>query len=316
MLFKSGINLEKEVINFIRANKDITLFSAYIKTEELKKINIDNKIKRIIVRWEIQDLHLGVSDLDLYNYCNLNNIALYRNTRLHLKVIWNNQRNIVYGSANVTSRGLGESGRYNFELNGSLNMISNEDILYFNKIIFESEYVDIKLYEKISLALKGIQNTPFEYPLLDSNKTLADKFLISQLPQTKDVQTLIDHYFNITDLNSDDVFQIMHDITLYNLINIDSRELLIQKLSAEFNNHPFIKTFKNVVINEPNSSMRFGVVRRWFAENTTTVPTPTPWDLDINIQTLYSWICYFDNRFSWSRPGTFSQVLFFNGSTK
>ena len=116
MLFKSGINLEKETINFINESNDITLFSAYLKTEELKKINTSKKIKRIIVRWDIQDLHLGVSDIDLYDYCNLNNITLYRNTRLHCKVFWNNQRDIVFGSANVTNKGLGELGRYNFEL--------------------------------------------------------------------------------------------------------------------------------------------------------------------------------------------------------
>lgn len=311
MLFKSGINLEKETMNFIAENKDITLFSAYIKTEELRKINIDNKIKRIIVRWEIQDLHLGVSDLDLYNYCNLNNIALYRNTRLHLKAIWNNQRDIVFGSANVTNRGLGETGRYNFELNGRLNMISNEDILYFNKIIFESEYVDNNLFEKINSTLKTLQNDPFEYPLLDSNKSLVDDFLISQLPQTKDAQTLINNYFKLSNLNSEDAFQIMHDITLYDLTNIDCKELLIQKLTAKFNNHPFIKLFKDIIINEPGSSMRFGIARRWFAENTTTVPTPRPWDLDENIRILYDWICYFDERFSWRRPGGHSQVIAF-----
>jgi hypothetical protein len=316
MLFKSGINLEKETINFINESNDITIFSAYLKTEELKKINISKKIKRIIVRWDIQDLHLGISDIDLYDYCKLNDIALYRNTRLHLKVFWNNQRDIVFGSANVTNKGLGELGRYNFELNGRLNSISNEDILYFNKIIFESEYVDINLFNKINSILSSITIEPFIYPLLDTKKSIIDKYLISQLPQTKNIDTLIKNYFNITKLNSEDSLRLMHDLTLYNLINIDNEETLINKLKLEFNTHPFIESFKKVVINEPNYSMRFGVVRRWFAENTTTVPTPTPWDLNVNIQILYDWICYFDNRFSWSRPGGHSQVIFFNENSK
>ena len=45
MLHKSGNNLEKGAIDFINDNESITLFSAYIKLEELKRINIKNNIK-------------------------------------------------------------------------------------------------------------------------------------------------------------------------------------------------------------------------------------------------------------------------------
>ena len=74
MLYKSGINLESGVINFINESNEITLFSAYIKIDELRKINLKNNVTRIIVRWELQDLHLGVSDIELYDYCVLNKI--------------------------------------------------------------------------------------------------------------------------------------------------------------------------------------------------------------------------------------------------
>ena len=62
MLHKSGSNLEKGTIDFINNNETITLFSAYIKLEELKRINLANKIKQIIVRWEVEDLCKGVPD--------------------------------------------------------------------------------------------------------------------------------------------------------------------------------------------------------------------------------------------------------------
>jgi hypothetical protein len=316
MLYKSGINLESGVINFINESNEITLFSAYIKIDELRKINLKNNVTQIIVRWELQDLHLGVSDIELYDYCVLNKISLYRNTRLHLKVFWNNKRDIVFGSANVTNKGLGEIGRYNFELNGKAYEISNEDILYFNKIISDSEYVDNSLYQKIKTCLNEINQEPITYPILDTKKSNIDYFLISQLPQTKNVDLFIDSYFKINDLSSIDTFKILHDIALYNLINIENKEVLFEKLKSEFNNHPFIVFFKNTVMQEPQSSMRFGSVRRWFAENTTTVPTPTPWDLNENVQVLYNWICYFDLRFEWSKPGGHSQVIFFKEVVK
>ena len=39
MLHKSGFNLEKGAIDFINTNESVALFSAYIKLEELEKIN-------------------------------------------------------------------------------------------------------------------------------------------------------------------------------------------------------------------------------------------------------------------------------------
>ena len=145
MLHKSGINLESKTIEFIENNDSVTLFSAYLKLAELKLINQSKKINRIVVRWEIQDLCLGVSDIELFHYCLENKITLYRNTRIHLKAFWNNAQDVVFGSANVTGRGVGEKGRYNYELNGTIKGVSFNDIAYFNDIILNSEYVTKEL---------------------------------------------------------------------------------------------------------------------------------------------------------------------------
>ena len=83
MLLKSGINLEKSVTEFVSSNNSVTLFSAYIKLDELERINISKNIKQIIVRWEIEDLCKKVSDLEIYDYCIDHGIALYRNSRIH-----------------------------------------------------------------------------------------------------------------------------------------------------------------------------------------------------------------------------------------
>ena len=83
MLYKSGNNLFSGALEFISNSSEITLFSAYIKTEQLSKLNVLKKINRIVVRWEIKDLHQGASDLELFKYCSDNNIALFRNTRIH-----------------------------------------------------------------------------------------------------------------------------------------------------------------------------------------------------------------------------------------
>jgi len=100
MIYKSACNLEQETIKFTDTNKTISLFSAYITLPQLKKINKSDHVKEIVVRWEVQDLCMGVSDIELYDYCKTHGITLYRNTRIHLKAIWNNKESVFFGSAN------------------------------------------------------------------------------------------------------------------------------------------------------------------------------------------------------------------------
>src|SRR5690606_15728493 len=123
-------------------------------------------IKQIIVRWEIQDLCLGVSDLELYDYCIENKITLFRNTRIHLKAFWNNSKSILMGSANVTGKGIGEVGDFNFELNGIINDITLKDQSYLNRIILESEYVTEKLFEIIKATVKKVDMPTVNFPKL------------------------------------------------------------------------------------------------------------------------------------------------------
>ena len=74
MLAKSKINLNKYAISFLNESEEVILFSAYIRSEQLKKINQKKNIKQIVVRWEISDICFGASDLELYNYCKENKI--------------------------------------------------------------------------------------------------------------------------------------------------------------------------------------------------------------------------------------------------
>jgi hypothetical protein len=315
MLYRSGDNLESGAINYINGANQVTLFSAYIKLAQLEKLNESNKINQIIVRWEIGDLCLGVSDLEIYEYCLKNKIALFRNTRIHLKSIWDNHSSLFFGSANATRQGLGEKGDYNFELNGVNKELSFEDRTYLNKIILESEYVDQELYEKIKKLVNAVEMPILEYPSLPTPPPTVDYFLINQLPMTSSPEML----YNIYNGKKEDDLEIdcaAHDLELYKISSELSKTEFLNNLRNVFNNHPFIETFKEVIKysrNERNperdGSMQFGAVRRWFSENTTTVPTPRSFDLTEYVVILYDWICYFDEKYSWDRPGGHSQVI-------
>lgn len=314
MLHKSGYNLEEGAIEFIRNNESITLFSAYIKLEELKRININNNIKQIIVRWEIEDLCKGVSDIELYHYCLDNDIALYRNTRLHMKAIWNNQDSVLFGSANVTGRGLGEKNNYNYELNGIKESIGITDIIYFNQVISSSEYVSSDLYNQLNDIVKNTILPVITFPEIPTVKKEIDYFLLSQLPMSKSPDDLYEVAIHSEEFDTKEQSFAAHDIALFDIDVFQDYSLFKIELMDKFNNHPFIIALKEHIISKPTQSLRYGGVVDWIKYNTTTVPTPRSWELkqDQIVNILYTWICEFDYKFSWDTP-SHSQVIFFNG---
>ena len=312
MLSKSGYNLESSTISFLKNNEDITLFSAYIRTKQLSKINEAKSIQQIVVRWEVGDICFGASDLELYDYCRDNNIKLFRNTKIHLKAFWNNKRSVLFGSANVTKNGIGEGG--NLELNGIQEDISHSDIKYFNEIIASSTYITEELYNEIKAKVDEHKDKVVRIPDLPNKKAEADFFLLSQLPMSLNVSDLYNTYVNSDSLSEEDLNCLIHDIVLYKASNNLSEEIFYSTLKENFNTHPFIIKLKEVIKSDTRQSLRYGSVVRWIQDNTTTVPTPRSWELKqeqiVNI--LYEWICYFDDDFRWDRP-VYSQIIYYLG---
>ncbi len=312
MLSKSGYNLESSTISFLKNNEDITLFSAYIRTKQLSKINEAKSIQQIVVRWEVGDICFGASDLELYDYCRDNNIKLFRNTKIHLKAFWNNKRSVLFGSANVTKNGIGEGG--NLELNGIQEDISHSDIKYFNEIMASSTYITEELYNEIKQKVDEHKDKVVRIPDLPNRKAEVDFFLLSQLPMSLNVSDLYNTYVNSDSLSEEDLNCLIHDIVLYKASNNLSEEIFYSTLKENFNTHPFIIKLKEVIKSDTRQSLRYGSVVRWIQDNTTTVPTPRSWELKqeqiVNI--LYEWICYFDDDFRWDRP-VYSQIIYYLG---
>jgi hypothetical protein len=316
MLYRSGDNLEKGAREFLNNCQTTTLYSAYLKLDELKRINEQKKIKQIIVRWEIEDLCRKISDIELFQYCEENNVALYRNTRIHLKAFWDNKSTVFFGSANVTNKGLGENGNFNFELNGAVQGISFADQTYFNKLILDSEYVTEILYKNILNLIESTVLPTFDFPKLPTPPPTVDYFLINQLPMTSSPELLFEIYCG--QIKSElEMNCAAHDLELYRIRKGLSKSDFFDLLKLTFNNHPFIVEFKTAVKNsvdeynrtDRNGSMSFGAVKRWFQEKTTTVPTPRSFELNDYVNILYDWICHFDELYSHSIPGAHSHVI-------
>jgi hypothetical protein len=313
MLLKSNFGLIQRTNSFFQGCQNVSIFSAYIKLNQLEELNKDKKINRIVVRWEIEDLVKGVSDFEeLFTYCKENDIALYRNTRIHLKAIWNNENSVLFGSANITGKGIGEKGNnFNYELAGIVNPISFEDITYFNFIIQSSELVNDDLFLEMKNLVDNIEIPTIEFPKLPTKKKIDDELLISQLPMTCSPEHLIEILKNPNDFPLEEQLKAAHDKVLYDIVIEDGYEITLTKLKDAFNEKIIIQKVKLTIEEAPRKSLKYGDVVNWIQEKTTTVPTPMRWEIKEEqiVNNLYEWICFFDQAFYWDRP-RHSQIIY------
>jgi HKD family nuclease len=292
MLYKNGIDLHDELINFINRSSNLFIYVPYIKYNSLVSL-IENakNIQAVIVRWEPMDLITGSSDIEIYPYLQENGIALYRNHRLHLKAFVDCYRSAFIGSANISQRALNypESHFYNYELATVIENLTLEDRLYFNTVENDSMLITEAVYEKFRSQLE--MNVK-KFPLIndfDIEPDYPDKnFLISALPMTYDLKTLFKVYERNETINELEVNCALHDLALYRIplgLPINKFKNLLKE---SFFRHPFIRAFLSVVDHE--GEIYFGKAKDWIQKNCANVPVPRKWEITENIQILYRWI--------------------------
>jgi hypothetical protein len=231
-----------------------------------------------------------------------------------MKAIWNNQDSVLFGSANITGRGLGEKSNYNYELNGIKESIDITDIIYFNQVISSSEYVSSDLYNQLNEIVKNTILPVITFPEIRTVKKEIDYFLLSQLPMSKSPDDLYEVAIHSEDFDTEYQSFAAHDIALFGIDVFQDYSLFKIELKDKFNSHPFIIALKEHIKSQLTKSLSYGRVIDWIQFNTTTVPTPRSWDIkkDQIVNNLYTWICEFDEKFTWDTPNI-SQVIFYNG---
>ena len=331
MLYRNGENLKEGLIEHLSNKINITIFCPYIKVTTLKTL-LDTPgmtCEQIIVRWDPKDLAMGSSDLEIYNICKERNITLYMNSRIHLKLYTNNFDDALLGSANISERAISENANnFNYEVCTYVESISRNDRLYLYRIINESILVTDEIYKAIKEQIPDItpdlKNKSFE--LKEFFKNSSD-FLISKLPMLDSPELLWKLYSGEIEVESQEQENCFcHDLSLYEVNTLGrGKKEFFDDLTNNFFELPFIISFLEEVDNssrttkrgEERNGLQFGAVRKWFSNNTTSVPSPRPFELTNNVQILYSWIEYLsDGEYSISIPGSHSQVISRNSSKK
>ena len=245
--------LFEEIRNYLKTadpEKQIFLYVPYIKTKVLSKLvkDLENKIT-IITTWHMNDLlsPFASSELELYPFCKENNIALYINNKIHLKVYSVSLESAIVATGNISQGGL---EGVNEECAVLVNELSSTDRLFFEKIRNESTYVDDDVYQK---HLERYEELVNEVPKQIEYEDLVivpkkDHFLKSALPMTRNVDDLIEGYENINSglkpsENSETCACIYHDLTNYNIESGLSNEEFLK------GNPDAAKTFQDFVEN-------------------------------------------------------------------
>lgn len=312
MLYKSGINLGSKLKEFLSSCQNVFIYVPYIKLEVLKELFEGcGCVQAVFVRWKPRDLITGASDIEIYPYLKSRNISLYRNPRLHLKAFVDTYKSAFWGSANISSRALNIPVHpyYNYELGSIEANLTFEDRLYFSLIENESILITDHIYDQLLSQLpKKVQEFPQEEDFTVLFEPPDKDFLISSLPMSYTVETLIRIYQNMDYENDLELNCATHDLANYCMPLGLSNEEFITKLKTAFFKHPFIARFTTHLDNA--GELYFGTVKEWIQRHCTDVPTPRRWEITENIQILYSWINYLsDGKYRVDRPN-YSERIF------
>lgn len=143
-----------KIIDEVSQTKDsLQIISAFCKLNTVKNLidkNIQNDInsKKLLVRFRLEDILSGLSDIELYEYCKQNGWDFYIRFDLHAKTYIFDKKRCILGSSNLTGKGLGFETNGNYELSDFVEIdtsdINKIDVLFENSLL-----VDDELYMKL-----------------------------------------------------------------------------------------------------------------------------------------------------------------------
>jgi hypothetical protein len=230
-----------------------------------------------------------------------------------LKIFTANFDHLLLSTANISERGLSESPNGNLECAILVNNIRNQDRLYFEQILAESLHVNDSIYSKLTdWYEKQVQKKPISEHFEDIVPPFSDRdFLISSLPMTRDIRTLIEGYKRIGDglppsNNRETIDCVYHDLANYRIdIGLSSMDFELA-LTKSFFEHPFIRRIEELI----SPTAHFGQVKEWVQKNCVDVPVPSRRELTGNVQVLLEWFVSLGNgKYVVDVPGSFSQRI-------
>ncbi|MDF0728432.1 phospholipase D-like domain-containing protein [Cytobacillus sp. S13-E01] len=207
------LNIQEQLKN---TENEMLIISAFTKLQGLKYIdtNLNSTVreKKLLVRFRLDDILSGATDIEIYDYCKTNNWRLFINLDLHSKIYLFDKRRVILGSANLTPSGIGLNPNHNIETAVLLEITPLEEEK-IKELFNQSFEVTDKLFEEMLLQIslnEKKHNTENEWNSIIFNTILppikvlwVSDMLVSKSPfnlNLLDSQTL-----NINDHNSSNI---------------------------------------------------------------------------------------------------------------
>lgn len=289
------------------------IFSPFIQKKTIERILPSEGIDTIIItRWRHEDISSGVSDPDVYKFCEDRGFTLKCNHRLHAKVYSWDLREGLVGSANLTDTGMGEASENNIEVMTNPIELTPDTQLKLRQAEKNAQLVTDSGYQTaVEISKENTAGSKKDNDRIEMESQ--PDFLTSQLPMTEDPNVIISVLSEDNDQNLDDLsaplYQcVLHDIASYSLDELQGlpeNELKI-RVKKHFENHPFIKE----IINNMEPDIYFGEMKELVQNRCEDVPTPSRRELTEDIQILYEWFKKISpDRFDHDIPKSHSERL-------
>ena len=137
-------------------NQTLQIITAFCKVEGLQFIESNIGVglieKRILVRFRMEDIISGATDLSIYEYAKQNNWTVYIRFDLHAKTYIFDRKRCILGSANLTNSGLQLFGGGNYEM-ANLFDIESEDVSKIDMLFNNAILLDDNLYSQMKKEL-------------------------------------------------------------------------------------------------------------------------------------------------------------------
>lgn len=238
----------------------------------------DNLKVNLLVRASFDDFISGALSASALKSAIKSGWNVKRFEHLHAKVYFNDN-NLLFGSVNMTGRGLGYPPTGNFELLAKAELTNKEIKNEFDMIWNQSAEVSDEYLDEISLCIKKLR---IEY---NSNKKLIKninlkfknqkEFSLNHIVQSKSIHSFYECL--VSGEYEDPVFY--HD---YNLLSA-YQGISYEELLTNFLNINLINKFLFYV----GDGRFFGELRRWLVANVEDVPTPSRDDFNEQLNKLY-----------------------------
>ena len=286
----------------------VLALSPFIRSDALETFldTFPTESARVVVRWKIQDLLAGASDLGIFELLEKKGIALYLHPKIHLKLFEFSSGVAYVGSSNISNKGLSLQEPYNEEA-GVLGSLDLNCYAHIRRLCDESRRVTKEMVEAYQKAIDESQVDPPIIGELVLPPIEIKDFLVSELPASENPEAFLAAASKYVQKQEMDP-RMLHDIGTLKLTENDLRSKeLEEKLTQAFQNQSFVKRIVEEIRRQP--SMNFGAVTAFVHDMAQDVPLPYRSNIKEAIARLYPWLQYCFEDLSWSIPGARSQVI-------